>query len=64
MALAVGNPALADGIIRKPEGYPFNYPFLLAFMHTNGSPWNEMTKDLGEIKELAAALRARHAPAE
>ncbi len=89
-----------DGIIKKPEGYPHNYPFLLTFMHTNGgnwnenldglsyidqvlvqmymkhrmrayqahfhaSPdyaywygWNEMTKDLGEIKELAKTLRA------
>jgi hypothetical protein len=91
-----------DGIIKKPEGYPFNYPLLLTFMHTNGAPWNEklddlsyidqvlvqmymkhrmrayqgffhinpdyaywygwneMTKDLGEIKELARSLRARH----
>ena len=91
-----------DGIIEKPEGYPFNYPFLLAFMHTNGAAWNqklddlsyidqvlcqmymkhrmrayqaffhvnpdyaywygwnEMTKDLGEIKELAKSLRAQH----
>jgi len=91
-----------EGIIKKPEGYPFNYPFLLTFMHTNGAPWNEnldglsyidqvlvqmymkhrmrayqgffhvnpdyaywygwneMTKDLGEIKELARSLRAQH----
>lgn len=25
-----------DGIIKKPAGYPANYPLLLAFMHTNG----------------------------
>ena len=93
----------AEGIIEKPDGYPFNYPFLLAFMHTNGAAWNEklddlsyidqvllqmymkhrmrayqaffhvnpdyaywygwneMTKDLGEIKELARSLRATQA---
>jgi len=92
-----------DGIIKKPEGYPYNYPFLLTFMHTNGANWdenldglsyidqvlvemymkhrmrtyqgffhvnpdyaywygwNEMTKDLGEIKELARTMRATHA---
>lgn len=91
-----------DGIIKKPEGYPHNYPFLLTFMHTNGANWNEnldgfsyidqvlaqmymkhrmrayqaffhvnpdyaywygwnmMTKDLGEIKELARTMRATH----
>lgn len=91
-----------DGIIKKPAGYPFNYPFLLSFMHTNGAAWNEdldnlsfidqvllemymkhrmrayqaffhvnpdyaywygwneMTKDLGEIKELAKTMRAQH----
>ena len=26
-----------DGIIKKPEGYPFNYPFILVLMHTNGA---------------------------
>lgn len=93
-----------DGLIKKPAGYPSNYPFLLTFMHTNGANWNEnlerlsyidqvlvqmfmkhrmrayqaffhvnpdyaywygwneMTKDLGEIKELARALRQGHAP--
>jgi hydroxylamine dehydrogenase len=91
-----------DGLLKKPDGYPFNYPFLLAFMHTNGANWNEklddlsfidqvlvqmymkhrmrayqaffhvnpdyaywygwneMTKDLGEIKELARTIRATH----
>ncbi len=91
-----------DGIIKKPASYPANYPFLLTFMHTNGTPWNkdldklsyidqvlcqmymkhrmrayqgffhvnpdyaywygwnEMTKDLGEIKELARTMRATH----
>ena len=91
-----------DGIIHKPAGYPYNYPFLLTFMHTNGAQWNkdldklsyidqvlcqmymkhrmrtyqgffhinpdyaywygweEMTKDLGEIKELAKTMRAMH----
>ncbi len=89
-----------DGLIKKPAGYPANYPFLLMFMHTNGTAWNkdldklsyidqvlvqmymkhrmrayqgffhvnpdyaywygwnEMTKDLGEIKELARVMRA------
>ncbi len=91
-----------DGIIKKPASYPANFPFLLTFMHTNGTPWNkdldklsyidqvlcqmymkhrmrayqgffhvnpdyaywygwnEMTKDLGEIKELARTMRATH----
>ena len=91
-----------DGIIQKPAGYPYDYPFLLSFMHTNGANWNEnldnlsyidqvlcqmymkhrmrtyqaffhvnpdyaywygwneMTKDLGEIKELAKTMRANH----
>ena len=91
-----------DGIIQKPEDYPFNYPFLLTFMHTGGAAgnkdfdklsyidqvlcqmfmkhrmrtyqgvfhlnpdyaywygWNELNKDLGEIKELARTLRATH----
>ncbi len=91
-----------DGIIQKPADYPFNYPFLLTFMHTGGAEgnkdfnklsyidqvlcqmymkhrmrtyqaffhvnpdyaywygWNEMLKDLGEIKELARTLRATH----
>lgn len=93
-----------DGIIKKPQGYPANYPFLLTFMHTNGDNWdknldklsyidqvlvqmymkhrmrayqaffhvnpdyaywygwNEMTKDLGEIQELAKSMRAQHKP--
>ncbi len=91
-----------DGLIKKPAGYPHNYPFLLSFMHTNGANWDEnydgysyidqvllqmymkhrmrtyqgffhvnpdyaywygweqMTKDLGEIKELAKSMRAQH----
>ncbi len=91
-----------DGLIKKPASYPANFPFLLVFMHTNGTPWNknldklsyidqvlcqmymkhrmrayqgffhvnpdyaywygwsEMTKDLGEIKELARIMRATH----
>jgi len=91
-----------DGLIKKPAGYPANYPFLLTFMHTNGAAWdkdldklsyidqvllemymkhrmrtyqgffhvnpdyaywygwNEMTKDLGEIKELSRVMRATH----
>jgi hydroxylamine dehydrogenase len=91
-----------EGLIKKPAGYPANYPFLLSFMHTNGAAWDkdldkfsyidqvllqmymkhrmrayqgffhvnpdyaywygwaEMTKDLGEIKELAKVMRATH----
>ncbi len=91
-----------DGIIEKPADYPFNYPFLLAFMETGGAAgrkdfnklsfidqvllqmymkhrmrayqgffhinpdyaywygYAEMTKDLGEIKELAKTMRATH----
>jgi hypothetical protein len=91
-----------DGLIQKPKDYPFNYPFLLTFMHTGGAEgtkdfnklsyidqvlcqmymkhrmrtyqaffhvnpdyaywygWEEMNKDIGEIKELASTMRATH----
>lgn len=91
-----------DHIIKKPESYPYNYPFLLSYMHTNGAGWDkkmddysyidqillqmfmkhrmrayqgmfhvnpdyaywygweQMTKDLGEIKHLASVMRAEH----
>jgi hypothetical protein len=88
----------ADGIIEKPEGYPYNYPMLLFFNRTGGGDmdslsyidqvllemylkhrmrtfqaffhvnpdyaywygWAQMTKDLGEIQELAKTMRATH----
>jgi hydroxylamine dehydrogenase len=91
-----------DGLITKPDDYPFNYPFLLTFMETGGAAgkldsskisyidqvllqmymkhrmrgyqgfyhinpdyaywygYAEMTKDLGEINELARVMRATH----
>ena len=87
-----------DGIIEKPEAYPYNYPNLLFFHRTGGGDmdnlsyidqvllemylkhrmrtfqasfhvnpdyaywygWAQMTKDLGEIQELAATMRALH----
>ncbi|HID40520.1 MAG TPA: cytochrome C [Calditrichaeota bacterium] len=91
-----------DGLVKKPDDYPFNYPFLLMYMETGGvegrkdfnkisyidqvllqmymkhrmrgyqgffhiNPdyaywygYAQMTKDLGEIKELAKTIRAVH----
>ena len=49
-----------DGIIKKPEGYPFNYPFLLSFMHTNGAAWNEDLDSLSYIDQVLLRMYMKH----
>jgi len=49
-----------DGIIKKPEGYPFNYPFLLTFMNTNGANWNEKLDDLSYIDQVLLQMYMKH----
>lgn len=48
-----------DGIIKKPEGYPYNYPFILAMMHTNGAQWNEKLDDLSYIDQVLLQMYFR-----
>jgi len=48
-----------DGIIKKPASYPFNYPFLLSFMHTNGANWNE-TEGLSAIDQVLLRMYMKH----
>lgn len=97
-AIEIVGELYRDGIIEKPEAYPYNYPNLLFFMQTGGGDmdnlsyidqvllqmymkhrmrtyqgffhanpdyaywygWSAMTKDLGEIQELARTMRATH----
>jgi len=49
-----------DGIIEKPAGYPFNYPFLLSFMHTNGANWNEDLDGLSFIDQVLMQMFFKH----
>jgi len=49
-----------DGIIQKPEGYPFNYPFILALMHTNGANWDEKLDDLSYIDQVLLRMYFKH----
>jgi len=49
-----------DGIIKKPEGYPFNYPFILALMHTNGANWDEKLDDLSYIDQVLLRMYFKH----
>ncbi len=49
-----------DGIIQKPEQYPFNYPFILALMHTNGSQWDENLQDLSYIDQVLLQMYFKH----
>jgi hydroxylamine dehydrogenase len=49
-----------DGIIQKPEGYPFNYPFLLAFMHTNGAAWDKDLDRLSFIDQVLLRMFMKH----
>jgi len=49
-----------DGIIEKPEGYPFNYPFLLSFMHTNGAKWDENLQGLSHIDQVLLQMFFKH----
>jgi len=50
----------AEGIIQKPDGYPSNYPFLLSFMHTNGSAWNENLDGLSYIDQVLLEMYMKH----
>jgi len=49
-----------ESIIKKPEGYPFNYPFILALMHTNGSNWDENLDDLSYIDQVLLQMYFKH----
>jgi len=49
-----------DGVIEKPAGYPSDYPFLLAFMHTNGAPWNEKPDKLSSIDQELVRMFMKH----
>jgi hypothetical protein len=49
-----------DGIIEKPESYPFNYPFLLTFMHTNGSNWDENLDGFSHIDQVLLRMFFKH----
>jgi hypothetical protein len=49
-----------DGIIKKPEGYPYNYPFILALMHTNGANWNEKLDELSYIDQVLLQMYFKH----
>jgi hydroxylamine dehydrogenase len=49
-----------EGIIEKPASYPFNYPFLLTFMHTNGANWNEDLDKLSHIDQILVRMYMKH----
>jgi len=49
-----------EGIITKPEGYPFNYPFILSFMHTNGANWDENLDELSHIDQVLLQMFFKH----
>jgi hypothetical protein len=49
-----------DGIIQKPAGYPFNYPFLLSFMHTNGANWDRNLDGLSYIDQVLLEMYLKH----
>lgn len=49
-----------DGIITKPEGYPFNYPFLLMFMHTNGAKWDDNLDGFSYVDQVLLRMFMKH----
>jgi hydroxylamine dehydrogenase len=49
-----------DGIIVKPESYPFNYPFILSLMHTNGANWDENLGGLSSIDQVLLQMYFKH----
>jgi len=49
-----------DGIIEKPESYPFNYPFLLTMMHTNGANWDKDLDKLSYIDQILVRMYMKH----
>ncbi len=50
----------AEGIIVKPEGYPFNYPFFLTLMHTNGANWDENLDGFSHIDQVLLRMFFKH----
>jgi len=49
-----------DGIIEKPAAYPFNYPFLLTMMHTNGTNWDQELDKLSYIDQILVRMYMKH----
>ena len=49
-----------DGIIEKPAAYPFNYPFLLTMMHTNGANWDQELDKLSYIDQILVRMYMKH----
>ena len=49
-----------DGIIQKPADYPFNYPFLLTFMHTGGAAGNTDFDKLSYIDQVLCQMYMKH----
>lgn len=49
-----------EGIIQKPEGYPYNYPFILALMHTNGANWDQNLDGLSYIDQVLLQMYFKH----
>ena len=49
-----------DGVIKKPAGYPANYPFLLAFMHTNGITWNKSPDKISYRDQVPLQMYMKH----
>jgi len=49
-----------DGIIKQPAGYPFNYPFILALMHTNGANWDQNLDDLSYVDQVLLQMYFKH----
>ncbi|RUM42720.1 MAG: cytochrome C [Desulfocapsa sp.] len=49
-----------DGIIEKPASYPYNYPFLLTMMHTNGANWDTDLQKLSYIDQILVRMYMKH----
>jgi len=49
-----------DGLIKQPAGYPANYPFLLAFMHTNGTDWDKDMDKISYIDQVLLQMYMKH----
>ncbi len=55
-AIAIVAALYKDGIIQKPESYPFNYPNLLFFMRTGGGHLNK----LSHIDQILLKMYMKH----
>lgn len=49
-----------DGIIAKPDDYPFNYPYLLVFMETGGEEGRSNPERLSFIDQVLAEMYMKH----